>query len=395
MKELKAESLRDEVKGSVEERLLEAITGPGAAQETLASFRRLLAAGDLDDRDVVVDVPARDGSGSGGGNGGASGGLSTRGIVGDASGGSVEVAVAGRDASGSTIDIGELMARLSGGLAGAGGGARAGKTPMVRRTMKVRDARVALCDAELEKRLASLDLRRDAVTLAEQNGIVFIDEIDKLISNKSKHSGDASSEGVQRDMLPLIEGTTVEVRCVRWQAAPARVEKGSPLLLPFAPLPALLHSRFGNVRTDYMLFVASGAFHEHKPSELLAELQGRLPIRVELKALTAADLLRIMTDTKFNLLEQQVALLKTEGVELVFERDAIEEIARLASEINRAVENIGARRLHTVVEKIMEEISYGASDASVIPRKVVVDVKMVREKLLPMLEKSDFSKFIL
>lgn len=120
-----------------------------------------------------------------------------------------------------------------------------------------------------------------------------------------------------------------------------------------------------------------------------------MPIRVELKALTAADLLRIMTDTKFNLLEQQIALLKTEGVELVFERDAVEEIARLASEINRAVENIGARRLHTVVEKIMEEISYGASDASVIPRKVVVDVKMVREKLLPMLEKSDFSKFIL
>lgn len=238
MKELKAESLREEVKSSVEERLLEAITGPGAAQETLASFRRLLADGDLDDRDVVVDVPARDGSGSGGGNGSASGGLSTRGIVGDASGGSVEVAVAGRDASGSTIDIGELMARLSGGLAGAGGGARAGKTPMVRRTMKVRDARVALCDAELEKRLASLDLRRDAVTLAEQNGIVFIDEIDKLISNKSKHSGDASSEGVQRDMLPLIEGTTVEVRCVikAPKTAPYR-HVGSPLLLSPAPSP--------------------------------------------------------------------------------------------------------------------------------------------------------------
>jgi ATP-dependent HslUV protease ATP-binding subunit HslU len=144
-----------------------------------------------------------------------------------------------------------------------------------------------------------------------------------------------------------------------------------------------------------MLFVASGAFHEHKPSELLAELQGRLPIRVELKALTAADLERIMTDTKFNLLEQQTALLRTEGVELVFERDAVAEIARLAADINRAVENIGARRLHTVVEKIMEEVSFGASDAAAVPRRVVVDVATVRAKLLPLLEKSDFSKFIL
>ena len=154
-------------------------------------------------------------------------------------------------------------------------------------------------------------------------------------------------------------------------------------------------SRFGNVRTDYMLFVASGAFHEHKPSELLAELQGRLPIRVELAALTAADLERIMTETKFNLLEQQVALLKTEGVDVVFERDAVAEIARLAAEINRAVENIGARRLHTVVEKIMEEVSFGASDAGAVPRRVVVDVAMVRAKLTPMLAKSDFSRFIL
>jgi ATP-dependent HslUV protease ATP-binding subunit HslU len=144
-----------------------------------------------------------------------------------------------------------------------------------------------------------------------------------------------------------------------------------------------------------MLFVASGAFHEHKPSELLAELQGRLPIRVELAALTAGDLERILTDTKFNLLEQQIALMKTEGVALSFERDAVAEIARLAAEINRAVENIGARRLHTVIEKIMEEVSFGASDLASAARAVVVDVATVRAKLTPLLEKSDFSRFIL
>ena len=149
---------------------------------------------------------------------------------------------------------------------------------------------------------------------------MFIDEIDKIISNKSKHSGDASAEGVQRDLLPLIEGTTVEVR------------------------------RFGNVKTDYMLFVASGAFHDHKPSDLLAELQGRLPIRVELKGLDASDLERILTEPKYNLLEQQRALMAAEGVVLEFEKEAVTELARLAAEINRTVENIGARRLHTVIE---------------------------------------------
>ena len=144
-----------------------------------------------------------------------------------------------------------------------------------------------------------------------------------------------------------------------------------------------------------MLFVASGAFHEHKPAELLAELQGRLPIRVELAALSAADLERILTDTKFNLLDQQVALMKTEGVALSFERDALTEIAKLAADINRSVENIGARRLHTVIEKILEEVSFGASELAGGERAVVVTVDAVRAKLLPLLQKSDFSRFIL
>ena len=207
---------------------------------------------------------------------------------------------------------------------------------------------------------------RSLCRLAEQNGIVFIDEVDKIISNKSKHSGDASAEGVQRDLLPLIEGTTVEVR------------------------------RFGNVKTDYMLFVASGAFHDHKPSDLLAELQGRLPIRVELKGLNASDLERIMTEPRFNLLEQQKALMVAEGITLTFEQEAVSEVAKLAAEINRTVENIGARRLHTVIEKIMEDISFGASELGRGANlTVTVDKELVRNKLMPMLSRTDLSKFIL
>jgi ATP-dependent HslUV protease ATP-binding subunit HslU len=154
-----------------------------------------------------------------------------------------------------------------------------------------------------------------------------------------------------------------------------------------------MRRRFGNVKTDYILFVASGAFHEHKPSDLLAELQGRLPIRVELKGLDATDLERILTEPKFNLIEQQKALLAVEGVAVQFEREAVVEIARMAAEINRTVENIGARRLHTVIERIMEDISFTAPDKK--GQTVVVDRALVRQKLLPMLERTDLSKFIL
>jgi ATP-dependent HslUV protease ATP-binding subunit HslU len=280
---------------------------------------------------------------------------------------------------------------------------------------------VALEEAEVERRLSAIDLRREAVVLAEENGIVFIDEIDKLISNKSKHSGDASSEGVQRDLLPLIEGTTVEVRSVSLHPfhPPHPIyplsQQAHPYTHTFTPSHAHAHPapffcfyfatarfnrrRFGNVKTDYMLFVASGAFHEHKPSELLAELQGRLPIRVELKALDAKDLEAVLTDTKFNLLEQQVALMRTEGLEVTFAREAIAEIAVLAAEINRSVENIGARRLHTVIEKIMEEVSFSASDMSKCGGegkvKVHIDLAHVRRKLAPLQERGDLRKFIL
>jgi len=197
VKELKSESLREEIKGPVEDKLLEAITGPAAAEDTLESFRSLLREGALDDRDVVVDVPVKEGSS------GKGGGLNISSVGGAGPGGDVEVSVG----PGNSIDISELMSRISGGA-----GRMGVKTTSQRRTLKVKEARVALEEVELEKRLSGMDLRREAVTLAEENGIVFIDEIDKLISNKSKHSGDASSEGVQRDLLPLIEGTSIDVR---------------------------------------------------------------------------------------------------------------------------------------------------------------------------------------
>ncbi len=188
VKELKSEAMREEVRALMEARLLLAVTGPNAEEGTVESFRALLRAGELDERDVEVEVPVKEGSGGGG---------------------DLSMAVASDGKVG--LDLSAVLSAIAGGGGGAGG-ARGGKAAIQRRTMKVREARVALEEAELEKRLGAMDLRREAVTLAEQNGIVFIDEIDKLISNRSKHSGDASSEGVQRDLLPLIEGTTIDVR---------------------------------------------------------------------------------------------------------------------------------------------------------------------------------------
>lgn len=349
VKELKTDHLRGVVGPAVEARILEALTGPGAAADTVESFRSLLQAGALDDREIVIDVPVKEQRGGPGGSGVFGSGPDV-----------VDVSVS--NGATASIDLGEFMKTLLPG--GPGGKGGAGKTATQRKSVKVSDARGILEEAEIDRRLAGIDMKREAITLAEQNGIVVIDEIDKIVSNKSPHSGDASSEGVQRDLLPLIEGTTVDVR------------------------------RYGAVKTDFMLFIACGAFHEHKPSDLLAELQGRLPIRVELKGLDAADLKRILTEPKFNLIEQQKALLGAEGITLEYTEDAIAEIAKFAADINRQVENIGARRLHTVIERIMDDISYGASDMSK-GSKVVVDKELVKTKLAPMLAKTDLSKFIL
>mmetsp|Transcript_5596 Transcript_5596/g.9500 ORF Transcript_5596/g.9500 Transcript_5596/m.9500 type:complete len:229 (+) Transcript_5596:2-688(+) len=228
--------------------------------------------------------------------------------------------------------------------------------------MRIREVRPVIEEQELEKLMEAIDIKKEAISAVEESGIVFIDEIDKICSSGAYRGADASAEGVQRDLLPLIEGSAV-------------------------------NTKYGNVNTDFILFVCSGAFHHSKPSDLLAELQGRLPIRVELKGLTEDDMYRILTEPVTNLIKQQIELMKTENVELVIDDEAVREIARVAAETNRTLENIGARRLHTIVERIMEEISFEAPDRE--GEKMVVDKALVNERVSDLLIQSDLSKFIL
>lgn len=229
--------------------------------------------------------------------------------------------------------------------------------------MTIKEARPILNNKHQEKLLETRDIKGEAIALAEESGIVVIDEIDKICSIGEYRSADASAEGVQRDLLPLVEGSVVS-------------------------------TKHGNVSTDHILFVCSGAFHNCKPADLLPELQGRLPIRVELQGLGEDELHRILTEPEVNVIEQQRLLLATEDVDLVFEEDAVREVAKLAAEMNQQIENIGARRLHTVMERIMDDISFEAAD---MPEgtQVVIDVDRVRERLEPLMEKNDLSKFIL
>jgi ATP-dependent HslUV protease ATP-binding subunit HslU len=231
-----------------------------------------------------------------------------------------------------------------------------------RRRMTVADSYSLLMEEESDKLLDQEQVKRDALTAVEQNGIVFIDEIDKISRGEGRSGADVSREGVQRDLLPLIEGTSVT-------------------------------TKHGVVRTEHILFIASGAFHNSKPSDLLPELQGRLPIRVELNPLTEADLARILVEPEASLVKQYVALLATEGVSLEFTDGAIAEIARLANQINERIENIGARRLHTVMERLVEDISFTASDRS--GERLVIDPEHVRATVGHLLEGADLSKFIL
>jgi ATP-dependent HslUV protease ATP-binding subunit HslU len=203
---------------------------------------------------------------------------------------------------------------------------------------------------------------RDSIEAVENNGIVFLDEIDKITVRSERGGGEVSREGVQRDLLPLIEGTTVA-------------------------------TKHGTVKTDHILFIASGAFHMAKPSDLLPELQGRLPIRVELAALTTKDFVRILTEPEASLITQYIALMATEEVTLSFTDDAVDALAELAADINSTVENIGARRLHTVLEKLLEEISFTATDRA--GEVIVIDAKIVRERVGDLLKDGDLSKFIL
>ncbi len=232
-----------------------------------------------------------------------------------------------------------------------------------RRKMTVKEALKHLQQEEAEKLIDMDEVMSEAVTRAENHGIVFIDEIDKVAGKSSGRSGpDVSREGVQRDLLPIVEGTTVS-------------------------------TKYGPVKTDHILFIAAGAFHLSKPSDLIPELQGRFPIRVELQALTVDDFVKILTQPKNALIKQYIALMKTEGVEIEFTEDAIEEIAKIAEEVNEKTENIGARRLHTILERIMEDYSFEAPDLK--GQRIIIDKKVVLSKLENVIQSEDLTRYIL
>ncbi|KAJ8598708.1 hypothetical protein CTAYLR_010739 [Chrysophaeum taylorii] len=323
----RADALRPEAQAAVENRILDTLTGANAARSTQSSFREMLRKGVLDDRQIDVDLPTERQPGGGS---------------------TIQL-----DQS-SSITIHDLVARFQ-------NMSNAKRTE--RKRMPIREARPLIEDMELEKLMDAVDIQKEAVAAVEESGIVFIDEIDKIVNSGDYRGADASAEGVQRDLLPLIEGSAVS-------------------------------TKYGNINTDYILFIASGAFSIATPSDLLAELQGRLPIRVELKALTEADMYRILTEPVSNLLAQQQALLATEHIQLEFSDDAIREIARVAYLANRTIENIGARRLHTCVERIMDDVSFEATDYA--PGTLItIDKAYVQRKVDDFLVKSDLSKYIL
>jgi ATP-dependent HslUV protease ATP-binding subunit HslU len=309
---------------AAEDRLVTALVGEGAGAETRNKFRRMLRDGELEAKEVEVSV---------------------------ADAAPVAMEIPGMPPGG-MVNLGEMMKGMF-------------NRPATRKRMPVSAARVALTREESDRMLDNDQLTKDAVEHAEQNGIVFLDEIDKVCARSSEggfRGGDVSREGVQRDLLPLIEGTTVS-------------------------------TKYGPVKSDYVLFIASGAFHLAKPSDLLPELQGRLPIRVELAPLSRADLRRILIEPEHSLLKQYSALLETEAVTLDFTSDAVDALADLAADINDRVENIGARRLATVLEKLLEEISFTATDRG--GDLVTVDAAYVNERVAPLAAKGDLSRFIL
>ena len=310
---------------AAEERVLDALVGEKASAETRQKFRVLLREGKLDDKEIEVEVS----------EGGSS--LPTFEIPGMPG------------AQMGMVNLGDIFGKAFGGRT----------TP---RKMTVADSHGVLVEEEADKLLDEDAVVREAIDSVEQNGIVFLDEIDKICARSDRYGADVSREGVQRDLLPLIEGTTVA-------------------------------TKHGTVETNHVLFVASGAFHLAKPSDLLPELQGRLPIRVELKALTEEDFRRILTEPETSLIRQYVALMETEDVTLDFAEDAIGEIAHVAAEVNRSVENIGARRLQTVMERLLDEISFTATDRS--GETVSIDAAYVRERVADLAKDADLSKYIL
>jgi ATP-dependent HslUV protease ATP-binding subunit HslU len=324
VREKKREEVKAKAHAAAEDRVLDALVGPGAGPSTRESFRKKLLAGDLDDKEIEIQV-ADDSS--------PLGGLDIPGMPGGVG----------------MINLSDLL--------GKGMGAR---TKTLRTNVKA--AYEPLINEEADKLLDESQIQADAVKLAQEEGIVFLDEIDKVCARADARGADVSREGVQRDLLPLIEGTVVA-------------------------------TKYGPVKTDHVLFIASGAFHVNKPSDLLPELQGRLPIRVELQALTRDDFRAILTEPEASLVTQYEALMKTEGFDLKFDDSAIDAVADYAAEVNASVENIGARRLQTIMERVVEEISYTASDRE--GESLVVDAAYVKDKVESLAKNADLSKFIL
>ena len=309
---------------AAETRVLDALVGKNASVATRESFRKRLRSGDLDDTEIEVEVNTPSSTPS----------FEIPGVPG---------------ANIGMINVSDMLGKAMGGKA-------------KKKKMTIKESHEILLAEESDKLIEQEKIVKSAKNTTENNGIVFLDEIDKVSARGDRIGGDVSREGVQRDLLPLIEGTTVS-------------------------------TKYGPVKTDHILFIASGAFQLAKPSDLLPELQGRLPIRVELNALSSDDFKKILEEPDNSLIKQYKALLKTENVHLEFTNDGIETIAKLATEINSSVENIGARRLHTIIEKVLDEISFSASDRS--GEKIVINTDYVQKHLGELVKDTDLSKFIL
>jgi ATP-dependent HslUV protease ATP-binding subunit HslU len=324
-RERKRKDVQAKAQQAAEERVVDALVGANASAPTREAFRKKLRAGELNDKEIEIEVQS---------GGGGMPLIDIPGMPGAQMG---------------AISIGDIFGKLGGGRT---------KT----RRVTVHDSHDILVNEESDKLLDTDQLTQEAIKAVEQNGIVFLDEIDKICARDGRIGADVSREGVQRDLLPLIEGTTVA-------------------------------TKHGSVKTDHILFIASGAFHISKPSDLLPELQGRLPIRVELRALTRDDLRRILTEPEASLIKQYVALLATEGVTLEFSEDAIDAVADVAVAVNSSVENIGARRLQTVMERVLDEVSFSASDRN--GDTVKIDAAYVHKHIGDLAKNADLSRFIL
>lgn len=326
VREKQYKDVEERAEANAENRVLDALVGATASEETRRKFREKLRTGELDDKEIEIEVQDN-----------GAGGVSSFDIPG-MPGSSMGV-----------INVSEMLGKAFGGRT---------KTKRI----KVSESYEILLNEESEKLVDSDRITQDAIKAVENHGIVFIDEIDKVSARSDVKGGEVSREGVQRDLLPLLEGTVVP-------------------------------TKHGPVKTDHVLFIASGAFHMAKPSDLLPELQGRLPIRVELKALTEEDMFRILMEPETSLIKQYSALMATDGATVTFAEDGVRELARLATKFNREVENIGARRLHTLMEKLMEEVSFTAPDNPGM--SIAVDTTYVQEKIGEAAKDSDLSKFIL